>query len=107
MGINVFKVTAIIRKIRLRFAEYIRYGLLPNHTQGEMDVESKGFKLQGIASGLCMATVVVISFFTGQLHASGGVVQPQGDLSHVYKHIQEEVTPLDLNDPVPDDFKSV
>ncbi|MHA7580997.1 hypothetical protein ACX12E_11395 [Paenibacillus vandeheii] len=62
-------------------------------------MESKGSKLRVIASGICMATVVLVSV-TGEISISGerpglsgfSVQQNDGLLP---------VTLLDLNDPVP------
>ncbi|MEC0127282.1 hypothetical protein [Paenibacillus pabuli] len=63
-------------------------------------MESRRSKLRVTASGLCMATVVLISILTGEIQPSGertGLVgltgqQEQGILP---------ATLLDLNDPVP------
>lgn len=46
---------------------------MPNDTEGEMGVESKGYKLRVIASGLCMAAVMLVSVFTGEFPIRGNV----------------------------------
>ncbi|RAW12182.1 hypothetical protein [Paenibacillus taichungensis] len=73
---------------------------MPNDTEGEMGVESKGCKLRVIASGLCMATVMLVSVFTGGITNSG----ERTGLAEISVQQNDKfppVTLLDLNDPVP------
>ncbi|UPK44467.1 hypothetical protein [Paenibacillus pabuli] len=73
---------------------------MPNDTEGEMGVESKGCKLRVIASGLCMATVMLVSVFTGGIPNTGertGFAEVSVEQNYEFP----PVTLLDLNDPVP------
>lgn len=65
-----------------------------------MGVESKGCKLRVIASGLCMAAVVLVSILTGEIQVSGEHTR----LAEFSNQQNDELTPVtlrDLNDPVP------
>lgn len=65
-----------------------------------MGVESKGCKLRVIASGLCMATVVLVSILTGEIQVSGEHTRLV-EFSNQQNYELSPVTQLDLNDPVP------
>ncbi|MFC9711434.1 hypothetical protein ACFTRD_25155 [Paenibacillus sp. NPDC056933] len=61
---------------------------------------SKGSKLRVMASGLCMATVVLVSVLTGGIHVSGertGLAEFSDQQNYGFP----PATLLDLNDPVP------
>lgn len=62
-------------------------------------MESKKSKLRVVASGLCMATVMLVSILTGQSHVSGelGIA----GISDQREHRIVPASLLDLNDPIP------
>ncbi|WFR63288.1 hypothetical protein P9222_02455 [Paenibacillus amylolyticus] len=65
-------------------------------------MESKGSKLVITASELCMITIMLLPFITGQLHVSeayAGSTKSGGQQGQEYAGSTE--TLLDLNDPVP------
>ncbi|MDT9722417.1 hypothetical protein QVE09_26290 [Paenibacillus sp. ClWae2A] len=65
-------------------------------------MESKGSKFVTMVSELCMITIMLLPFITGQLHVSeayAGSVKSSGQQGP--KHAVSMQTLLDLNDPVP------
>ncbi|WP_337034929.1 hypothetical protein [Paenibacillus illinoisensis] len=65
-------------------------------------MERKGFNLRVIAGRVCVATTMLILLLSGQHHASAESSQFKvGPNTSVYEQGNEEVIPLDLNDPVP------
>lgn len=72
---------------------------MPNDTEGEMGVESKGYKLRVIASGLCMAAVMLVSVLRG--NSQYGERTGFAEVSVEQNYEFPPVTLLDLNDPVP------
>lgn len=65
-----------------------------------MGVESKGCKLRVIASGLCMATVVLVSILTDEIQVTGEHTR-LAEFSNQQNYELSPVTQRDLNDPVP------